>query len=120
MPSKKQFEYLSLEIPFEINKMNMYEMLEHHTSLIKRLFENIEKEKKENYFTSVEIPTDEEHWYIWKEGEKFILENNSTIQEELKHLELEPLEFYNWVFNKAPFMSMIGEGYHKSKKFTSE
>lgn len=108
MPSTKQFEYMTLTIPFEINHMDMYEMAEHHANQIKQLFKTIEKEKKENYYATVEIPNDDDHWHIWKEEGRFIFKNARNDGSPGKNLS--PIEFYNWCFEKAPFFGMVGIG----------
>lgn len=108
MPSTKQFEYMTLTIPFKTDYMDMYEMAEHHLGQIKQLFEIIEREKEENYHASVEIPIDEDHWDIWKEGDRFVLENARGDGSANKNLS--PIEFYNWCFEKAPFFGMVGTG----------
>lgn len=113
MPSVKQFEYMSLSTPFSIGHMNMYEMAEHSYKQIIQLFEMIESEKEQDYYASVEIPNDDDHWYIFKKGNKFILENGRTDGSE--NMELEPIDFYNWCFAKAPYFGMIGRGYHETK-----
>jgi hypothetical protein len=111
MPSTKQFEYLTLHSPFGIDYMDMYEMADYHSRMIKQLFEKIEEEMQEGFKACVEIPDIDEVVYIWKEEDTFILESSNIREREEKT----PIGFYNWAFSMAPFFAMVGKGYHVSK-----
>lgn len=107
MPSKKRFEYIKLTVPFGTDHMDMYEMAEHHLALIKQLFDEIEKDQKEGYTAVVEVPDDNTVYAIYRNNhDKFIIVDQSKKEQSV----FTPIGFYNWCFEKAPFISMVGVG----------
>lgn len=101
MPSTKRFEAYTLSIPMELKHIDMYEMSKQFYQNIENVYKYLDEDKK----VSVEVPNDETLYRIEKEGSEHF---KITDQSARIHQILEPIEFVNWLFAKAPFIAMVG------------
>jgi len=107
MPKTKQFEAVDInELIFgtgESKWLDMYDIsaiyFEHITQTLKFL--------EEGKIASIEIPEDNCHYYLKKvTSELFILEGQGL--EPFPKTEFKAIDVVNWLFRRAPFISIVG------------
>jgi hypothetical protein len=107
MPSTKQFEAVDInELIFGTGKskwLNMYEISKIYYEHIEQAFKFLEEGK----IVSMEVPADERFYYLKKiNSDSFTLQ--ALGKDPFEKKELKAIETVNWLFEKAPFISMVG------------
>lgn len=102
MPSRKQFESLSLEVPFSIKYLDMFEISDIFFNSIKSVLKYVD----ENKIACFETGTDNAVYHIMRTDETITVkkqcENNFSV------FAYSGIDFINWLFQIAPFISMVG------------
>lgn len=108
MPNKKRFESLNLTVPFTIQLLDMYEITDIYARHITLVYDYIVENKE----VSIEVPNEDKVYKVFQisRDEFFVGEYAGNSEDEV----LGPIELVNWLFAKAPFISMVG--YSTAKK----
>lgn len=107
MPKTKQFEAVDLnDLIFgsgESKWLNMYEITGIYVENIVQTYNFLEEGK----IVSIEVPHDNCHYYLTKvNSESFFLQGFG--ENPLEKKEMTGIEVVNWLFKKAPFISIVG------------
>lgn len=105
MPNTKQFEAMSFTVPFSIQYLSMEEVAAVYFGHITHIMDYLKNDKQ----ATVEIPNEERLYkIIRKTSDEFHIKEWGVPGGPVLHT-FSANSFLNWLFEKAPFISIVGE-----------
>lgn len=102
MPSRKQFESLTLTMPMEIKYLDMFEMSEAFYTHIKTVLKYVDENKVACFETGI----DNAVYFIKRIDQEIRVKKQH--EDGTSVFSYSGMDFINWLFEIAPFVGMVG------------